>query len=62
MTLPSLALAVAVSLSVMYIALGVIAFNYVITEKTIPLVPRATSLTFWWPFYDIYDEQGRKQA
>lgn len=46
----------------MYIALGVIAFNYVITEKTIPLVPRATSLTFWWPFYDIYDEQGRKQA
>ena len=60
MALSSLALAVAVSLGVVYVVLGVVAFNHVITEKTTSLVPRAASLTFWWPFYDIYDEQGRK--
>lgn len=50
----------AVSLGVAYVALAIVAYSHVNEEKTTPLLPKLLSLTFWWPFYDIYDERGRK--
>lgn len=60
MRLSSLALTAAVSLSVLYVALALVAFTHVHKEKTTALTPKLLSLTFWWPFYDMYDEYGRK--
>lgn len=56
MSLSSIALTVAIVLSLLYTMLAVIAFTHVSKEKTIPLMPGLLALTFWWPFYDIYEE------
>lgn len=57
----SLALVLAVLLSVLYTALAFIAFGRVKQEKKASLSDRFLALTLWWPFYDdLYDESARK--
>ena len=60
MSLSSLALSVAILLSFLYVGLAFIALTRVDKEKTTPLTPKLLAVTFWWPFYDIYDESGRR--
>lgn len=56
MSLSALALTLAILLSLLYVGLAFVAFTQVDKEKTTPLTPRLLAVTFWWPFYDIYDE------
>lgn len=60
MNISSLALFLAVSLSVVYVILAIVAFTHVDKSKTAPLAPRLLALTFWWPFYDLYDNSARR--
>lgn len=60
MSSSSIALTVAIVLSLLYTILAVIAFTHVNKEKTNPLTPGLLALTFWWPFYDIYDESAQR--
>jgi hypothetical protein len=50
----------AMLLSVVYVILAIVAFANVDKSKTVPLFPRLLALTFWWPYYDIYDASVRK--
>lgn len=58
MSLSALALSVAILLSFLYVRLAFTAITRVDKEKTTPLTPRLLAVTFWWPFYDIYDESA----
>lgn len=60
MSISSLALFLAVSLSLVYVVLAIIAFTHVDKSKTNMLAPRLLALTFWWPFYDLYDDSARR--
>jgi hypothetical protein len=60
MNISSLALFLAVSLSVVYVILAIVAFTHVDKSKTAPLASRLLALTFWWPFYDLYDNSARR--
>lgn len=56
----SIALFCAVFLSVLYAILAAMAFSHTDKRKLSPLFPQLIALTFWWPFYDMYDERGKK--
>jgi hypothetical protein len=60
MTFSSVALGVAVLLSAAYTALGLMAYQHVNKEKIDALTPQLLAITLWWPFYDMYDEEGGK--
>lgn len=60
MRLSSLSLTIAIVLSLLYVTLALVAFTHVSKTKTSSLAPKLLALTFWWPFYDMYDESGRK--
>ena len=60
MSLSSFALILAIGLSALYVILAFVAFSHVNKEKTTRLIPGLLALTFWWPFYDIYDQSGRR--
>lgn len=60
MSISSLALFLAISLSVVYAVLAIIAFTHVDKSKTDMIAPRLLALTFWWPFYDLYDDSAKR--
>lgn len=60
MRLSALALTIAILLSFLYAGLAFAAFTHVNKEKTTPLTPRWLAMTFWWPFYDIYDDSAQR--
>lgn len=53
------ALAIAVTLNLAYAILGIIAFTHADRKNDSGLSP-ILSLTLWWPFYNIYDEHGKR--
>lgn len=55
-------LSLAVFFNVLYLALAIAAFSHVRTEReqSMPLIEKLLTLSYWWPFYDMYDETGKK--
>ena len=53
-------LIVGIVLGVTYAILGVCAYFHVDETKIEPMAPRILAVSFWWPFYDLYDDAGRK--
>lgn len=62
MSLTSAVLALAIVLSIGYVAMAFTASSHVKPEKKDSRgVNRLIALTFWWPFFtDLYDEAGRR--
>ncbi len=59
MTISTIALGLAVILSVVYTLLAMTAYSHVVTEKRVKL-SGLLALTLWWPFYDIYDSKAQR--
>lgn len=56
MSLSSFAFFLAVLLGLIYVGLGVFAYLHVDKSKTTQFFPRLLALSFWWPYYDLYDD------
>lgn len=60
MIAPAILMVFAVVFTVLYVVLAILAFNHVIQEKKSKFSGGLLALTFWWPFYNMYDEYGKK--
>lgn len=56
MSLSSFAFSLGVLLGIIYVGLGVFVFLHVDKSKITLLFPRLLALSFWWPYYDLYDD------
>lgn len=46
--------------TVLYVVLAILAFTHVDVEKKSKVSGGLLALTFWWPFYDLYDAEGKQ--
>ena len=53
-------LAVAIALNIAYLILAFAAYPHMTAESKASQTNRVLALMLWWPFYDVYDENGRR--
>lgn len=58
----NVAFAAVLLFAAVYICLAIAAYAHIRPEKKQSEMTRILAFTFWWAFYDVYDEPGKKLA
>ena len=53
-------LTIAIALNIAYVILAFAAYTHMTPENKASQTERVLALMLWWPFYDVYDDTGRR--